>query len=233
MQRKVSSLEHRLTVLYALNALGEASNIQLLAFMTELNLMDYFALELALHDLQTAEYLNSGVHPIGTLYAVTDAGRDALKMFLKRLPVSKQSAIDENKNAYRNRFSKERAIIGDYRVLDNGKCQLELKIGQGDDWLMVLLIILPDAKNVHALIGAFNNRAEEVYGWLFEQLSQGYAPTDEAGKVGLVELLAGAFPEDEFSLTLALPQDLARHFNIVFERENERLKKELLRMLIA
>ena|GEM_PF-4935565 len=232
MQRKVSALENRLTLLYALDALGETSNIQLLTFFTELNLMDYIALELSLHDLVTAGYLQSSLDPIGTLYVKTEAGGEALRMFLKRLPVSKQKTIDVNKSAYRRRFMEERAVIGDYRVLENGKTQLELKIAQDGGWLMLILMILPEGADVHGLISAFHVRAREVYGHLFQALSAGYVPAGEVGETTLTELTSGHFNDDEFSITLALPKgDLAAHFKAVFERENKRLKAELLRLL--
>ncbi len=232
MQRKVSTLEHRLTVLYALEALGNVSNVQLLTFMVELDLMNYIDLELALHDLKQAGYIEGTVHPIGLLYEATSAGREALQMFLKRLPISKQAAMEMNRKAYRSRFLKEKTIIGDYRGLENGKCQLELKIGQGNDWLMILLLILPQGKQAHTLIQAFNQKAEDVYAWLFAELSTGYVPNHETGDIAMVEFVWGAFPEDEFSLTLALPQgDLPKHFKTVFQKESTRLKDGLLRLL--
>lgn len=232
MDRKISTLEQRLTVLCALDALGGVSGVQLLTFMVELRLMDYIELSLALHDLRKAGYLTGTVHPIGMLFQITDNGRGALSMFLKRLPVSRQVVIETNKTKYKSRFLKERTIIGDHRTLANGRVQLELKIGQGDDWLMILLMVLPEGMNAHSLIGVFTKKAEAIYAWLFEELSLGYEPGGEMESARLYEFSFGHYPEDEFSLTLALPGgDLQRHFKEVFEREGARLKETLLSLL--
>lgn len=239
MQRKVSAVEHRLTALYALNALGGVTGLQLLQFMVENELMDYISLQLALYDLETAAHTEKIQHPLGALYELTEKGTQALALFIKRIPESKRLLIDQAAPLWRRRFEKEKEVIGTHHVLPGGASQIELMIRQGSQYLLLILLPLHDRAAAQRGIEAFCERAETIYASLFETLSRDYVP----GKRTMAELPACAMPVQgqkhliefragDFSVMLPLPDgDMACHFATAWEKHHNDLYHMLLKAL--
>ena len=80
MQRHPSETENKLLLLHAIDRLGAATSQQLLSFVVENELMDYISLQLGLAELDESGFLRKQPHALGTLYALTGKGHDALMM---------------------------------------------------------------------------------------------------------------------------------------------------------
>ena len=81
--------DRKLYTLLALRELGGCTHTQLLYFMFENDIMSYFDLALALHELVDEGQLVRTNHPLDYLYAPTSAGLETLSFFINRLPHSK------------------------------------------------------------------------------------------------------------------------------------------------
>ena len=53
-QHRLGEIERKMLTLYSLKQLGECGNLQLIAFMLECDIMNYFDLQTALFDLRDA-----------------------------------------------------------------------------------------------------------------------------------------------------------------------------------
>ena len=53
-QHRLGEIERKMLTLYSLKKLGECGNLQLIAFMLECDIMNYFDLQTALFDLRDA-----------------------------------------------------------------------------------------------------------------------------------------------------------------------------------
>lgn len=241
MQRKISEVEHKLTALYALDALGAITNLQLLQFMVESELMDYITMQLALYELEMARYIKKTPHPLGALCTLTPLGKESLALFIKRIPDSKMRLIDASQKAWRKRFAKEKEVLCDVIQLADGRRQLEMKMQKGNEWLLFILLVLPREINAHQAQEGFLNNAEAIYAMLFSVLSRGYAPGNRtfselppcAARIEGEKYLVEFFGQD-FSAILPVPDgDLACHFADVWQRESGEILRKLKGLLSA
>jgi DNA-binding MarR family transcriptional regulator len=228
-----------LTALYALNILGGITNTQILQFVIDNSLMDYFALQGALGDLETAGYIAKEPHPLGELLRLSEDGRQALALFEKRIPVSRRLLIDQTAPVWRSRFGVEKELIATAHPLPDGGTQIELMIRQDRRYMLIILINLPDNRAAAACMKTFKRHADEVYASLFRELSRGYVPgmrtfadmpdgaTSVKGQGDLVEMHS-----EGFSVILPLTDsDMACHFAQIWKREHVTIRLALIRRL--
>lgn len=105
MERKhIPESENRLTILYALRALGPATAMELLQFLVENDLMNYFTMQLNLCDLQEQGQLTAAPHPLGDLLTLTQEGEYAIAAFAHRIPVSRRRLMDTQAPGWREQF---------------------------------------------------------------------------------------------------------------------------------
>ena len=72
MERKhIPEPESKLTILYALRGLGPVTDTELLQFLAELDLMNYFTMQLNLCDMEEQGQLRTLPHPAGNLLEPT------------------------------------------------------------------------------------------------------------------------------------------------------------------
>ena len=79
--RRAPDNEQKLIVLCCLNRLGPCTELQLLQFLFEYDLMNYFEMMFALNDLCDRGQAARTKKGAGYLYAVTAAGVEALMLF--------------------------------------------------------------------------------------------------------------------------------------------------------
>ena len=85
--------ESRLTLLFALRALGPVRRDQLERFVLTLGLMNYFDLEENLAQLETLGQIEALPHPAGPRWQLSEAGGLALETYEGRIPVSRREAV--------------------------------------------------------------------------------------------------------------------------------------------
>ena len=94
--RRAPDSEQRLMVLYCLARLGPCTELQLLRFLFENDLLNYFDMMFALNDLCDRGQAARIRKDEGFLYQATDAGREALNLFGGRVPNSLQKLLLES-----------------------------------------------------------------------------------------------------------------------------------------
>ena len=85
--------EQRLIVLYALEQLSPCTELQLLQFLFEYDLMNYFEMMFALNDLCDRGQAARAKAQTGYAYQLTAAGEEALQLFGNRVPRSLQTLL--------------------------------------------------------------------------------------------------------------------------------------------
>ena len=102
--RRAPADEQRLIVLYSLMNLGPCTETQLLQFLSEMDLTNYFDMMFALNELCDRGQAARQKRKDGTYYMATVAGDEALRLFGKRVPQSLKTAVQEQGDAWRARF---------------------------------------------------------------------------------------------------------------------------------
>jgi len=135
--------EQKLVTLYALDRLGPATALQLLRFMVENELMDYIALQLSTAELDEMGHLRKLPHPLGTLYAPSSKGYEALQLFRSRIPYSRAELIDGIASEWKQRFREEKHVLADWKATPSGEYLAHLRLLEGELALLDIRISLP------------------------------------------------------------------------------------------
>lgn len=242
MERKhVPESEKRLIILYALRRLGSVTAMQLLQFLVEIDLMNYFAMQLALADMQEQGQLTSRPHPLGDLIEMTPAGEYALDTFASRVPVSRRKAIDRAAPAWRQRFRAEQMAPADSFVLQGGGCCLRLRLLEGSSALMQILLTLPEEASLTFLQKRWHSAAQAVYDAITLSLSDGFQPSEPAASLPVNAVIQPSGPRewmlsltdnpDEPTITLLLTladERLAHHYAAAWPEKCQALRDLIL-----
>lgn len=129
MRRQRNDTEKRLLILYAVSCLGGATEEQLLRFLVENDLMNYFDMKQLLLELADQEQLRLGESPSEGVISLTENGRFVLGEYYARLPVSQREKIEHAAADYIPRFRLERAAVA---KMENGCVTLSIREEEGE-----------------------------------------------------------------------------------------------------
>ena len=164
--------EQKLIVLYCLDRFGPCTQWQLLQFLANRDLMNYFDMMFALGDLcARGQAVRSG-KPTGGLYEITAAGREALGLFGGRIPKSAAALVDENAEALRAAFRQEAHSQQSIRQTERGDWEVSLSTAEQDAELMFLRINVPTRDLAQRLAERWPQKAAEIYETVFRLLSE-------------------------------------------------------------
>lgn len=164
--------EQRLIVLCALDHLAPCTELQLLQFLFEYDLMNYFDMMFALNDLCANGQAVRREERAGHLYALTDAGREALTLFGSRVPPSVQTLLEEQGGAWRSRFAAEGQFLHQIRQTKRGEYELTLTIAEQDMDMMKLSLVLPTRELAQQLADGWPKKGGALYEQVIRTLSQ-------------------------------------------------------------
>lgn len=245
MERKhIPESENRLTILYALRALGPATAMELLQFLVENDLMNYFTMQLNLCDLQEQGQLTATPHPLGDLLTLTQEGEYAIAAFAHRIPVSRRRLMDTQAPGWREQFRLEQLTPADSFTLQDGRVCLRLRLLEGTSALMELLLTLPRGTPPTFLERRWRGAAQAVYDAVSLRLSGGFQPGEDTPALpgntavepaGTGEwLLSLADRAEQPTISLLMPmadEALARHCAAAWPNQCESLRLLILQSL--
>ncbi len=170
--RRAPDDEQRLIVLCCLNVLGPCTELQLLQFLFEYDVMNYFEMMFALNDLCDRGQAARTKKGTGYLYAVTAAGTEALSLFGGRVPPSVYSLLDQHGEEWRRRFRREAQNLAEITQTDRGEYELNLRVVEQDMDMMTLSFTLPTREMAGQIADRWPQRAAEIYAEIFRMLTE-------------------------------------------------------------
>ena len=171
--RRAPDDEQKLMVLYCLSQLGPCTELQLLQFLFEHDLMNYFEMMFALNDLCDRGQAARAKKQAGFQYEVTDAGREALRLFGGRIPRSLQSLMDASAAEWKGRFRREAQSRQKIEQTQRGEYEVSLAVVEQDMDLMELRLTLPTRELAQQILDLWPQKASDVYGAVIRLLSGG------------------------------------------------------------
>ena len=163
--------EQKLIVLCCLTRLGPCTDLQLLQFLFDHDLMNYFDMMFALNDLCDRGQAVRAKKQGGFQYEVTDAGREALRLFGSRVPRSLNALLDEAGDAWQRRFRQEAQSSQEIEKTQRGEYRLTLSVAEQDMELMELALTLPTRELARQIAERWPGKASEIYGAVIRLLS--------------------------------------------------------------
>ena len=168
-EHRPSDLELQVLVLRSLEKLGACTNLQLIEFMTDTGIMTYFELQLTLHKLFDGGHVSRETIPNDALYDLTDAGKEALRLFIHRAMSSSLKVIDDSAVNYLDRFKKERQTASHLRR-DQREYYLTLEINEPDRRSLAVEISVPTAELVARYRENWPDKAQMIYDTIVHEL---------------------------------------------------------------
>ncbi len=170
-QYRLDGLEGKLLTLHTLRELGPCGNLQLIAFMAENDLMNYFDLQSALYELaQRGQVVREQV-PGDDRYAITPLGEEAITLFLGRLGASALDKVDAAVPAFRERLRRERELHAAISHEGRNEYHARMGISEGGMRLMQLDLSLPTAELAERFRGNWAQMARDIYDYIINRLS--------------------------------------------------------------
>lgn len=243
-RRVIPEAETKLVILYTLNRLGPVTNMQLLQFMVEYDLMNYFDMQLCLSEMEEQGQLTQQVHPLGSLLLATEAGAYALDVFDHRIPLSRRELIDREAPAWHDRFRAEQQTPADSYTVSDGSMCIRLRLMEGEASLLDLLLKLPNDASLPFLQKRWQSAAQGIYATITGELGKGYdaarfnAPMPENTTMQqtphgdwLIQFL-DQLEDPTMTLMLSIPDEhLARYYAAAWPACGPKLRMSILQQL--
>ena len=235
-KRTIPEPEIRLTLLYVLSRFESMSDLQLLRFLTDTEIMGYMDMQLGLSSLGEQQMVCFEDRAGARICAVTEAGRAALDSMQGTVPLSTREKIDVQAPVWQARFEFEKQTPAETIELSGGAHSAHLRLLEGDLTLMDIMIKEPGDTRWSFLQQRWRAAAEKIYAQTMGMLCGGFDeneripdPDESREQNGaLVQLIGQSkgggrwmlFAEEPdgfekgpaFSLMLTLPDEkLARH----------------------
>ncbi|MDR0840283.1 MAG: DUF4364 family protein [Christensenellaceae bacterium] len=170
----------KLTVLYFLHRLDvELTRDQLSTVGMQYNLAPYFDLQSAVYELEEGGFVAAVPRPFGQGYRITPRGREALDMFLDRLPLSLREELDDNADACREEIRRQTQYSAAIEKLPQGGYRVTFRTLERDADILTLALVFPDAHSANHAAGAWAAHTEEIYRYLLDTLLGEHVSTEE------------------------------------------------------
>lgn len=170
-QHRLGDIERKVLALHSLKWLGGCGNLQLIAFMTENDIMNYFDLQTALFDLRDAGQVSRTPQQADDIYEITPAGEEALALFGARAPQSLMDAVAAQAPLYKERFNRQRERSA--RIVHDGgnEYHVSLQINEQKMPLISIDLSLPTAELAARFRDRWEGEAQAIYDFIIERLS--------------------------------------------------------------
>ncbi len=163
LQRRMPDEELRLLTLYTLSRLGPCTDMQLLEFMTQFDLMNYFDMMFALTDLCRLGMLVRKEQDAAWHYEMTPAGQETLTMFEKRVRGSCRDVVDQNAESWKERLTQERYADAQIVQTERGEFEVRLSLKDQTMPLIAVTLYLPTSDMAHQITEGWRHQAGGVY----------------------------------------------------------------------
>lgn len=170
-QYRLGETEGKLLTLYALHELGSCSNLQLISFMAENGLMNYFDLQAALYELSLRGQVIKERIPGDDRYTITPEGEEAISLFMGRLGDSSLTQVRLAAPAFREKLRRQCELHADISHEGRNEYHALMGISEGGMRLLQLDLSLPTPELADRFRENWAGKAREIYDFIIESLS--------------------------------------------------------------
>lgn len=170
-RHRLGDVERKVVTLHALHSLGECGNLQLISFMVENDIMNYFDLQAALFALRDSGQAVRTPHLADDLYQITEAGEETLRLFRSRAPDSLMNLVDTAAPGFRARFNEEREKSARIVHDERNEYHVSLAIVEQKMPLMRIDVSLPTAELAARFRDRWAANAQDIYDFIVGRLA--------------------------------------------------------------
>lgn len=170
-RHRLGDVERKVLTLHALHALGECGNLQLISFMVENDIMNYFDLQTALYELRDIGQVVRTPHLADDLYQITPAGEEALRLFIDRVPQSMLKKVDDNALAFGAFFHEQREKTARIIHDQHNEYHVSMQIMEKKMPLISIDLSLPTAELAARFRDRWVDNAQDIYDFIIRRLA--------------------------------------------------------------
>lgn len=172
MESKQSAIaKNKIIILYILKqAEIKLSDTRLLDIANTLNLMDYFDMNSALHDMVENHLLDQSQSLNGTFYQISDVGESTLEFFEKELLASARSKIKEYCQRNKDELRLDSHLYAEYNRVSDHQYRVTLKLLENDISIFELSFFAGSKEEAAKYVAGWRKNAMSIYQRTFEQL---------------------------------------------------------------
>lgn len=170
-QHRIGDVERKVLTLRALQVLGQCSNLQLIGFMAQTDIMNYFDLQTALYALRDAGQVVRSLQAADDLYQITPSGLETLTLFAGRAPQSAMDLIDEAGPDYRARIHLEREKSARVIHDQSNEYHVLMQVVEQNMPLITINLSLPTAELAARFRDRWPDHAQAIYDFIIRRLA--------------------------------------------------------------
>ena len=162
---------YKLIILYILDRVDfPMSNAQLTNFITERGYTTYFNVQQVVNELEEDSYISKETTRSQTLYRITDAGRETLNFFYKKISKEIRDDIDIFLSQEKYALREEVSSPADFYEKAPGEYVCELKILERDSFLIDIKLSVPSLSNAETVCGRWKQKNADIYAYVLNTL---------------------------------------------------------------
>jgi predicted transcriptional regulator len=163
--------DKKLIVLYLLNKMNiPLTKQQITNAVLENNLIDFFTFQQCTSELEEAGMIKQVIYQKKNCFETTDGGKNALGVFVQRIPISVISIIDNYIARNKDSLKKESQVISEYKKVNDKEYTVSLKVIEKELVLMDLKLSVVSAKQAKQICEKWKNSSEKIYSQLISSL---------------------------------------------------------------
>ncbi len=170
-QHRLGDVPRKLLCLYALKVLGPCGNLQLISFMMQTDIMNYFDLQTALYELRDAGQVARTPQTADDLYEITQSGLETLKLFEGRAPQSAMDAIDAQGPEFRRRIHLARERSARITHENHNEYHVQMQVVEQNMPLISIDLSLPTAELAARFRDRWSDHAQDIYDFIIDRLA--------------------------------------------------------------
>lgn len=170
-QHRLGDVERKVLTLHALQVLGQCSNLQLIGFMAQTDIMNYFDLQTALYALRDAGQVARSLQAADDLYQITPAGLETLALFSARAPQSALDIILQAGPDYRARIHLEREKSARVIHDQTNEYHVLMQVVEQQMPLLSINLSLPTAELAAQFRDRWPEYAQAIYDFIIDRLA--------------------------------------------------------------
>ncbi len=163
--------DNKLIILYILDRLDmPLTKLQTSNIVLENNLIDFFTLQQCLAELEQSDLVKLVEYQRKTAYEISETGRKAVDVFIKRIPRSTAAAIDRYISLNKEALKKESELTADFSKVNDKEYIVNLKVIERDMVLIDLRLSVVSAKQAKQICEKWKDSSEKIYGQIMSTL---------------------------------------------------------------
>lgn len=163
--------EDKLLLLYILDSVEfPIPNSQIIQFMLENDIMNYFVLQQYLGELKDSKFIIEKPKDNEHMFIITDRGKKTLSYFVDRIPKSQIKKIDNLLNIQKKEFIKNTQVQSDYIKIKDEEYLVKLDVIEKDIPIINLKLSVANNKQAKQICKKWREDAPSLYGQIINLL---------------------------------------------------------------